>query len=62
LATEQMIAVQAEDTQVLLALQKGVVSRYARQANLHPIETGQLSHFHKWLVDQYVACRDPKST
>jgi phenylpropionate dioxygenase-like ring-hydroxylating dioxygenase large terminal subunit len=55
LATRELIAVQEEDTQVLLALQKGVVSRYARPANLHPLETGQLQHFHQWLVDQYLA-------
>lgn len=55
LATQEMIAVQEEDTEVLLALQKGVNSRYARPANLHPLETGQLSHFHNWLVDQYLA-------
>lgn len=54
LSTEEMIAVQYEDTEVLLALQRGVTSRYASPANLHPLEIGQLSHFHKWLVDQYL--------
>jgi hypothetical protein len=49
-----MVAVQDEDTEVLLALQKGVVPRYARPARLHPLERGQLSHFHEWLVAQYV--------
>lgn len=54
-AIEELVAIQEEDTQVLLALQRGVTSQYARAANLHPLERGQLSHFHKWLVDQYLA-------
>ncbi len=54
-AIAEMQAIQEEDSLVCRRMQQGVTSSYNKNRPWHPLERGQLSHFHNWLVDQYLA-------
>ncbi len=49
-----MQEVQDEDTYGCEVLQKGVRSSYNDRSVIHPRFEPQLSHYHEWLLNQYL--------